>query len=64
MAVANCDPATGMHLAQLDDVLSELKQYGKSQPGSVVVTERRGAAEAAPAAAPELSPPAKLKKSA
>jgi hypothetical protein len=55
-----------MHLAQLDDVLSELKQYGKSQPGSVVVTERRGAAEAPAQAerAPELGPPAKLKKSA
>jgi len=62
MACANCDPSTGMHLAQLNNVLSKLKQYGKSQPGSVVVTERRGAAEA-PAQA-EVGPPAKLKKSA
>ena len=63
MACANCDPSTGMHLAQLDDVLSELKQYGKTQPGSVVVTERRGT-EATKVQAAEVDLPAKLKKSA
>jgi len=60
MACATCNPSTGMHLAQLDDVLIELKQYGKTQPGSVVVTERRRMPE--PQA--ELHPPTKLKKSA
>jgi diguanylate cyclase (GGDEF)-like protein len=29
------------HLAQLNDLASELKQYGKSRPGSVVVSDRR-----------------------
>ena len=57
IACASCDPASGTHLAQLDDVLSELKQYGKSQPGSVVVTERRGTGAA-------VDEPAKLKKTA
>ena len=41
IAVAVYDPAAGKHLAQVDDALRELKQYGKSLPGSVVVTERR-----------------------
>jgi diguanylate cyclase (GGDEF)-like protein len=41
IAVAEYDPAAGGHLAQLDDVLKELKEYGKTLPGSVVVTERR-----------------------
>jgi diguanylate cyclase (GGDEF)-like protein len=41
IAVAVCDPAAGKHLAQVDDALRELKQFGKSLPGSVVVTERR-----------------------
>ena len=59
-AVAIWDPASGAHLAQLDDVLRELKQYGKSLPGSVVVTERRRASEGSPAAA--KAPP--VKKSA
>ena len=60
IAVALYDPATGTHLAQVDDALAELKQYGKGQLGSVVVTERRRARDAAEAAAP----PARLKKSA
>lgn len=30
------------HLAQLNDLASELKQYGKTRPGSIVVSERRG----------------------
>jgi diguanylate cyclase (GGDEF)-like protein len=41
IAVVLFDPAAGTHLAQLDDALAELKQYGKSLPGSVVVSERR-----------------------
>ncbi len=41
IAHATYDPATGMHLAQLDDQLRELKEYGKSLPGFVVVSERR-----------------------
>jgi len=41
ISVAVYDPAAGKHLAQVDDALRELKQFGKSLPGSVVVTERR-----------------------
>jgi diguanylate cyclase (GGDEF)-like protein len=41
IALGLFDPAAGTHLAQLDDALAELKQYGKSLPGSVVVSERR-----------------------
>ena len=41
IAVAQCDPGAGGHLAQVDDALRELKQFGKGLPGSVVVTERR-----------------------
>jgi diguanylate cyclase (GGDEF)-like protein len=41
IAVAPYDPAKNNHLAEIDDVLRELKQYGKSLPGSVVVSERR-----------------------
>lgn len=41
IALVLFDPASGAHLAQLDDALAELKQYGKSLPGSVVVSERR-----------------------
>jgi diguanylate cyclase (GGDEF)-like protein len=41
IAVAQYDPAAGGHLAQVDDALRELKQFGKGLPGSVVVTERR-----------------------
>jgi len=41
IAVAEYDPSTGKHIAQVDDALRELKQFGKSLPGSVVVTERR-----------------------
>jgi hypothetical protein len=29
------------HIARLNDLVSELKQYGKSVRGSIVVTERR-----------------------
>jgi diguanylate cyclase (GGDEF)-like protein len=58
MAVATHDPASGVHLAQLDDVLTELKTYGKTLPGSVVVTERRRASANDAPATP------KLKKSA
>jgi hypothetical protein len=45
IAVAVFDPAQGKHLAQVDDALRELKQFGKSLPGSVVVTERRRSAD-------------------
>ncbi len=41
IALAQCDPAAGGHLAQVDDALRELKQFGKGLPGSVVVSERR-----------------------
>ena len=41
LAVADYDPLSGGHLAQVDDVLKELKTYGKGIIGSVVVTERR-----------------------
>lgn len=51
IAVAIYKPESGMHLAQFDAVLSELKQYGKGIPGSVVVTERRRAEEDAIAGA-------------
>jgi len=51
IAVAEYDPASGKHIAQVDDTLRELKQFGKSLPRSVVVTERRrsSAAENEPA---------------
>ena len=57
IAVAQHDPATGAHLAQLDDALRELKQYGKSLPGSVVVSERRRRSADAPPEAAYGSPP-------
>jgi hypothetical protein len=63
IAVAMYDPQTGTHLAQVDDALAELKQFGKSQNGSVVVTERRRA-DSAMKAAPAAERPAKIKKSA
>jgi len=43
IAIATYNPGTGTHLAQVDDALRELKQYGKGLPGSVVVSERRRA---------------------
>ena len=58
IAVATHDPASGAHLAQLDDTLTELKTYGKTLPGSVVVTERRRASAGEAQATP------KFKKSA
>ena len=60
MAVALYDPQAGTHLAQVDDALRELKQYGKGLPGSVVVTERRRASENEH----DAHAPVKLKKSA
>jgi diguanylate cyclase (GGDEF)-like protein len=56
IAFAAFDPAKGKHLAQLDDVLRELKEYGKSLPGFVVVGERRHHAAGAPET-PYGSPP-------
>jgi diguanylate cyclase (GGDEF)-like protein len=41
IAVAASTDFEGMHLAQLDDALSELKTLGKGMQGSVVVSERR-----------------------
>jgi diguanylate cyclase (GGDEF)-like protein len=58
IAIATYDPASGTHLAQVDDALTELKTYGKTLPGSVVVTERRRAS------AGEQAAVGKLKKSA
>jgi diguanylate cyclase (GGDEF)-like protein len=52
LAIAVFNPEAGAHLAQVDDALRELKQYGKSLTGSVVVSERRrkGLAEGSEAA--------------
>jgi len=30
-----------LHVRRLADVAAELRRYGKSRPGSIVVTERR-----------------------
>jgi len=40
--ITDCDGRFG-HVGRLNAVATELKQYGKAQPGSVVVAERRGA---------------------
>jgi len=41
IALASNTDIEGMHLAQLDDALAELKTLGKGMQGSVVVSERR-----------------------
>jgi len=41
IAMASNSDFEGMHLAQLDDALTELKTLGKGMQGSVVVSERR-----------------------
>jgi diguanylate cyclase (GGDEF)-like protein len=41
IALATSKDVEGMHLAQLDDALTELKTLGKGMQGSVVVSERR-----------------------
>ena len=48
LTVALATHATGrtQHLAQLSDIAAELKSFGKAMPGSVLVRERRSAAEA------------------
>ncbi len=53
LTVALVSEARGrfLHPAQLSDTLAELKRYGKTLIGSVVVRERRS-----PNAAPELMP--------
>jgi len=56
IAVAEFDPATGAHLAEVDDALRELKQFGKTLPGYVVVSERRRRQNGAPDA-PYGGPP-------
>lgn len=63
IAVALYDPATGMHLAQLDDALAELKQYGKSLPGSVVVSERRRNQPSVQGVEPVAGEPPRAKRS-
>ncbi len=57
IAHATYDPATGMHLAQLDDQLRELKEYGKSLSGYAIVSERRRSHPEAAPEAPYGSPP-------
>ena len=47
IAIATSADVEGMHLAQLDDALVELKTLGKGMRGSVVVSERRRRANAA-----------------
>ena len=42
--ITDCDGRFG-HVGRLNAVAAELKQFGKSQPGSVVVAERRGAGD-------------------
>ena len=41
IALASNSEFEGLHLAQLDDALTELKTLGKGMQGSVVVSERR-----------------------
>jgi diguanylate cyclase (GGDEF)-like protein len=50
IAVASSTDFEGLHLAQLDDALTELKTLGKGMQGSVVVSERRRRGGAPPAA--------------
>ncbi len=57
IALATYDPAMGVHLAQLDDQLRELKEYGKSQAGFVVVSERRRRQSAVAPETPYGTPP-------
>ena len=50
IALASSTDFEGLHLAQLDDALTELKTLGKGMQGSVVVSERRRRGGAAPPA--------------
>jgi diguanylate cyclase (GGDEF)-like protein len=50
IALASSTDFEGLHLAQLDDALTELKTLGKGMQGSVVVSERRRRGNSAPAA--------------
>jgi diguanylate cyclase (GGDEF)-like protein len=50
IALASSTDFEGLHLAQLDDALTELKSLGKGMQGSVVVSERRRRGGAAPPA--------------
>jgi diguanylate cyclase (GGDEF)-like protein len=50
IALASSTDFEGLHLAQLDDALTELKTLGKGMQGSVVVSERRRRGNAGPAA--------------
>jgi len=47
VAVITGDSERFNHVGRINAVATELKQYGKSQPGSVVVTERRSPDESA-----------------
>ncbi|MCX5800076.1 MAG: response regulator [Candidatus Eisenbacteria bacterium] len=49
IAVVKSDRYVIEHVAKLSDIASELKTYGKSLPGSVVVSERRTEQQKAPA---------------
>jgi DNA-binding response OmpR family regulator len=62
IAVAEFPSGTGAHLAQVDDTLRELKQFGKTIPGSIVVTERRRASDLA--TGKTAAPARKIRKSA
>jgi len=42
LAVVTDEHGPIQHIAEISDIASELKRYGKAQPGSVVVRERRG----------------------
>jgi diguanylate cyclase (GGDEF)-like protein len=50
IALASSTDFEGLHLAQLDDALTELKSVGKGIQGSVVVSERRRRGNGAPPA--------------
>jgi len=41
VAIVHHDGSLEMHPRRLTDITAELRVYGKSQPGSIVVTDRR-----------------------
>ncbi len=49
IALVRTDKMPVSHLAQLTDIAQELKAHGKSMPGSVLISERRGDAGASAA---------------
>ena len=58
IVIADYDPKSGTHMAAVDDLLKELKTYGKGLTGSVVVTERRRQGTARSTAGDETEPEA------